>query len=150
MAKGEITYTSDYTSVWEELNAARTRLGVPTIQVPEGVKGTAATNAQMENMEDAINSTRTSDYRISSQYPSPVTLDGIDTGNIMLYSIISNANNIAKLYQDVPICSCQGHQSDHNDNDRLQQCGCWGDDGCSGDSRGCEQNCDCYGTCDTY
>ena len=140
MATGDITYASDYTSIWDELNSARTRLGISTVAVPTGIQGSAATNAQMVNMEDAINATRTSDTRISSVYPTEVTLTGIDTGDVMLYNIISNAKSIAQQYQTVPVCSCQGHQSDHNDDDRLQQCGCWGDDGCSGDSSGCEQD----------
>ena len=150
MATGSVTLGSDYSSVWTQLNTARTRLGVGALSVPD-VQGDAATNAQMLEMQNAIESTRTSDSRISSRYSTPVTLTGIDTGDIMKYSIITEATNIAINYQGVPICSCQSHRSDHDDcNMDLYQCGCWGDDGCSGDGGRCPEDCSCHSHCDSY
>ena len=148
MASGDIMLSTDYSSIWEKLNKARTRLGVPAMEVPS-VTGSSTTSKQMKKMESDIEATRVSDSRISSMF-GKTTLEGIEVGDITLYNVITTAKNVAIQYQGVPICTCQGHQSDHNDNDRLQQCGCWGDDGCSGDEGGCEQDCGCWGYCDAY
>ena len=143
MAAGEVTLGTDYSNVWTQLNAARTRLGVGAMEVPN-VQGDAATNAQMVSMQNAIESTRTSDSRISSRY-GPTTLTGIDTGSIMLYSVIQTAIDTAVNYQGVPICSCQSHESDYGDVSNLSLCGCNGDSGCPHDM--CEDDCSCHGTC---
>lgn len=143
MASGDITLGTDYSGVWTQLNAARSRLGVGQMSVPD-VQGQAATNAQMVEMQNAIESTRTSDSRISSRY-GPTTLTGIETGSVMLYDVITLANNTAINYQGVPICSCQSHESDYGDVSNLELCACWGDESCSRDM--CHDDCSCHGTC---
>lgn len=148
MASGDKMLSTDYSSIWDELNKARTRLGVSAMPVPN-VVNTSTTSAQMKKMESDIEATRTSDTRISSKF-NKTTLTGIEVGDIALYNVITSAKDVAIQYQGVPICTCQGHQSDHSDNDRLQQCGCWGDTGCGGDDGGCEQDCGCWGYCDAH
>lgn len=143
MATGDITLATDYSNVWTQLNAARTRLGKGTLEVPD-VKGDAATSAQMQKMQTDIEATRTSDSRISSVY-GPITLTGIDVGDVMLYNVIQTAVDTAIQYRGVPVCSCQSHESDYGDVSNLELCACWGDASCSRDM--CEDDCSCHGTC---
>ena len=148
MAKGGLTLGSDYSSVWEQLNLARTRLGVSALNVPD-VDGSHATSAQMKKMEADIEATRVSDSRISSAFGS-TTLTNIDVGDVMLYNVITQALDVAVDYQGVPICSCQGHQSDDSDRDgALSQCSCYVDDGGCGREQ-CTYDCTCYGYCDAH
>ena len=146
MAQNEQIANLDYSGLYTEMNKARTRLGRPSLTVPN-VSGNPVLSSQIKNAESDLDATRLSDSRISSRY-SKTILSNIDVGNVCLYSTISQFRSTTTLYQNVPYCYCDGDccDSDCCDNEACGHdcwdCGC-DMDGCSGGGDYCDANCIC-------